>query len=109
MPHIRVRAVAKEKVQELSRALIPELSKALNSPEDNFTLEAVGSDFFFEGKPSAAYPFIEVLWFERPQELKDRAAAVITNHIKALTMAADVIVVFQVLDKESYYENGAHF
>lgn len=109
MPHIRVRAVAKEKVQELSRTLIPDLSKALSSPEDNFTLEAIHSDFYVGGKPNAAYPFVEVLWFERPQELQDKAAVLITNQLKVLTAAADIVVVFRVLDKKSYYENGSHF
>jgi phenylpyruvate tautomerase PptA (4-oxalocrotonate tautomerase family) len=109
MPHIRMRAIEKEVVQKLSKSLIPDLAQMLNSPEDNFTLELVATEFFQQGNTITSYPFIEVSWFSRPQEVKDRVASLITDQVRALTNAADIIVVFQILNKSTYYENGKHF
>lgn len=109
MPHLRIRAVQKEKMQQLSRSLIPELAKLLNSPEDNFTLELIASDFFHQGQETASYPFVEILWFARPQILQDQTARLITDQLRSLTQAVDIVVVFQTLEKSAYYENGNHF
>lgn len=109
MPHIRLRAIAQNHVQEISQDLIAELSALTGSPEDHFTLECVSSHFFFQGKKSEAFPFVEVLWFARPQEIQDSAADIITRIVRAKTQAADIVVIFTALTKNSYYENGKHF
>jgi phenylpyruvate tautomerase PptA (4-oxalocrotonate tautomerase family) len=109
MPHLRVRAVTENQIQKISESLIAELAQTLKSPEDNFTLELISSRFYEKSKPIDSYPFVEVLWFARPKEMQDLAAKLITDKIKSITQAQDVIVVFQVLEKASYYENGEHF
>lgn len=109
MPHIRIRAVKKDHVCQLSQSLAPELAQVMNTAEDNFTFEFIATEFFSQGQPSASYPFVEVLWFARSQEVQDASARIITAKVKALTGVEDVVVVFQVLEKSSYYENGQHF
>lgn len=109
MPHIRIRSLEKHLVEKLSLTLTSELAEALSTSEDNFTIELVSSEFFIEGKAILSYPFVEVLWFDRPQSIKDQCAKIITNQIRRLTNAEDIVVVFRNLNKESYYENLSHF
>ncbi len=109
MPHIRVRAVENKKIAELSKNLIPDLAKTIQTDVDNFTVESISTQFFVDGKEVSSYPFVEVLWFPRSQEIQDAAAKLITDQVRALTQAQDVIVIFTVLEKTAYYENGKHF
>lgn len=109
MPHIRVRAVDSKQVAELSKTLVPYLAKTIQTDIDNFTVESIGTSFFVGGKEVSSYPFIEVLWFPRSQDIQDAAAKVITDQVRALTQAQDVIVIFTALDRAAYYENGNHF
>ena len=109
MPHIRMRAVKKEHVQELSASLAKELAPAMKTAIDNFTFELVQTQFFSSGQETVYYPFVEVLWFARSQEVQDECASIITRQIKKIGRYEDVVVVFHVLLQESYYENGIHF
>ncbi len=109
MPHIRMRAVKKEHVQDLSASLAKELAPAMKTAIDNFTFELVQTQFFSSGQETVSYPFVEVLWFARSQEVQDECASIITRQIKKIGRYEDVVVVFQVLLQESYYENGIHF
>lgn len=108
MPHLRMRAITPEHVQTLSQDLLPELAKAIQTDEENFTFELVGTQFFHQGKPVTSFPLIEVLWFERPQEIQNKVAKIITEKVKTL-INDDIIVVFKKLNKEAYYENGTHY
>lgn len=103
MPHIRMRALSQEQAQKLSTTLVKGLSDLTKSPIDNFTLELVSTQYFTD-----SYPFVEVLWFSRPQEMQDQCAKFITEQIKAID-SRDVTVVFQILTATAYYENGKHF
>jgi hypothetical protein len=109
MPHLRFRAVTEAQVQTLSETLVSDLAMAMETSEDNFSFEYIGSRFFEKSKSTASYPFVEVLWFARSQEIQDRAAVLITDKVRKLTQAQDVVVIFQVLEKSAYYENGKHF
>ena len=48
------------------------------------TLECVPSQWVRDGQPEAGFPFVELVWFERPQEMQDAAAALITRHLKGV-------------------------
>lgn len=109
MPHIRFRALEETHVQALSDTLVGDLARALNTSEDNFTFELIGSRFFYRNKEVPAYPYVEVLWFARSPEVMQRMATIITDQVKAVSGAADVAVVFQVLPEADYFENGSHF
>lgn len=109
MPHLRFRALDEKHVQYLSESLVAPLAKAMNTTEDNFTFELVNTRFFYKKKEVESYPFVEVLWFSRGKEVQLRAAMVITDHVKVVSKAADVVVVFRALPEADYYENGQHF
>ncbi len=109
MPHLRFRALPEAAVQKLSSELPRELSVLLQTPMDNFTVERISTQFFKDGQPVEGDPMIEVLWFDRGQFLKDKCAQIITDLVRAQVSGVDIAVVFTVIPKESYFENGKHF
>lgn len=109
MPHVRMRSIKESDAAILSDSMVKDLAAIIQTSEDNFTFELVATKFFNKGTEVTSYPFIEVLWFERPQAIQDQCAKFITDKVKDLTRENDVVVVFLTLDKKSYYENGQHF
>jgi phenylpyruvate tautomerase PptA (4-oxalocrotonate tautomerase family) len=109
MPHIRIRGINPEQALKFSETFKAEAATIVNTSADNFTIELIETKFFHEGTIDPGYPFIEVLWFERPQEVKDRFATHITERMRRVTNAKDVAVLFVPLQKEDYFENGNHF
>jgi hypothetical protein len=81
----------------------------MNTTEDNFTFEHIGTRFFYRGEEVESYPFVEVLWFARSREIQQQAATIITGQVKAATNASDVAVVFRALPEADYFENGKSF
>lgn len=104
-----MRAVGAEHVSKLSLSLIDELAETMQTSADNFTFELIATEYFERGQPSPGYPFIEVYWFARSQEIQDLSAKIITEQIRALTKARDISVVFHTLNPKGYYDNGTHF
>lgn len=86
MPHLRFRGVKREEVKEISRELVDHLAEIVQCPRDWFTLEYIDTEFIFDGKETDGYPFVEVLWFDRGQEAKNRAGAVVTELIRRLSL-----------------------
>lgn len=109
MPHLRIRSLGSDQVANLSTSLVPDLAEITGAPIDNFTLELVPTQFFQDGKVVNSFPFVEVLWFERPQAIQDACAVLITKKVREVAPGQDVVVVFTKLAKNSYYENGMHF
>lgn len=110
MPHLRFRAVEPQLVQTLSKPLTDELQPHMDSPREDFTFEYIYTTFFQEGEVTPAYPFVEVLWFDRGQQVKDSVARIITSHLRAiLGEDVDVAVVFTPLEGSNYYDNGEHY
>ena len=104
MPHLRFRAVALETLQQVSGPLL-----AGGKPEF-VTMERVESSWIRNGEPEAGFPFVELHWFERPQEMQDAAARLITLHLKQV-LGEQTYVVVQVIPlvKSAYYSNGEHY
>ncbi|WP_305460398.1 DUF1904 domain-containing protein [Photobacterium leiognathi] len=111
MPHLRFRAVEFDTVKALSTELVDDLQPLMLCPREDFTLEHIPASFIFDGEVSDAYPFVEVLWFDRGQETQDKVAAVITAAVrKAVDNAEqDVAVIFTALTATAYYDNGQHY
>ena len=111
MPHLRFRAVEFDTVKALSTALVDDLQPLMSCPREDFTLEHIPASFIFDGEVSDAYPFVEVLWFDRGQETQDKVAAVITAAVrKAVDNAErDVALIFTALTATVYYDNGQHY
>ncbi|MBY6199509.1 DUF1904 domain-containing protein [Vibrio hangzhouensis] len=110
MPHLRFRAINPEMVKTLSQPLVDQLQPLMDCPREDFTIEHISSSFFFDGRQSSAYPFVEVLWFDRGQEVKDKVAGAITDQVRgALGEDYEVAVVFLPLNACDYYDNGEHY
>lgn len=110
MPHLRFRAVEPQTVQTLSKSLIDELEPHMACPREDFTFEYIYTTFFHEEEVSSAYPFVEVLWFDRGQETKDAVAKIITHQVRGIIGEdVDVAVIFTALEASSYYDNGQHY
>ncbi|MEJ2762883.1 DUF1904 domain-containing protein [Photobacterium sp. MCCC 1A19761] len=111
MPHLRFRAVEFDNVKAMSTALVDELQPLMACPREDFTVEHVSTTFIFDGEVSDAYPFVEVLWFDRGQAVQDQVAAVITRQVRDELEDADldVAVIFTSLSPAAYYDNGTHY
>ncbi len=109
MPHIRIRALNESIVKNLSRELPVELAGLMQTPVENFSVELISTEFFKDGEVVQGDPMIEVLWFDRGQEIQNKAAEKITELVRKQVSAEYISVVFINLAKENYYENGKHF
>ncbi len=108
MPQLKIRGVEVEKVCSFSKNLIDELEEIINCPRSYFTIEHMPSIFIADGNITEGYPFVEVLWFDRGQEVQDRTAVAITKAVHGAGYE-NVDVIFTALKENEYYENGSHF
>ncbi|OAN18757.1 hypothetical protein A3K86_07810 [Photobacterium jeanii] len=111
MPHLRLRALDAHAVQSISKEIVDELQPLMDCPREDFTIEHISSTFMFDGAVSKAYPFVEVLWFDRGQEVKDEVAKKLTALVRKAVNndEQDVAVIFSALTPASYYDNGEHY
>jgi hypothetical protein len=110
MPHFRFRAVEPQTVQSLSKILIDDLEALMKSPRADFTFEYIYTTFFHDGEVSAAYPFVDVLWFDRGQEIQDQVATIVTKRIREVVQQdVDVAVIFTAFNSSEYYDNAEHY
>lgn len=108
VPQLTIRGVKAEDVCKISRELIDELEALLECPRSYFTIECANAVFIADGEFTDGYPFVEIAWFDRGQEIQDRAAEIITRYIQDAGYK-NVDIYFKVLLKNNYYENGKHF
>lgn len=108
MPIIKIKAIPQNDVSKISKTLIDDLQKATQIPREHFTLEIPTSIYIVDGQVVDGPPMVEVFWFDRGQELQDQVAIILTHHIQSAGFQ-DVDVIFTILDRNRYYENGVHF
>lgn len=109
MPHIRMRGLKLETVNKISTGLLDGLTTIIECDRSWFTLEHIQTTFVQDGVISKGYPFIEVLWFDRGQKIKDSVAKFITASLEKEDDFPAITVIFTDLLGENYYENGEHF
>jgi Domain of unknown function (DUF1904) len=108
MPHLVIRGITIDQVKTISTPLVQELAELCTCGTDNFTLEVLQSTFVFDQKEVPGYPFIEVKWFERGQDIRDQFAQIVTKQVLSLGIP-EVEVAFTVFSESSYYANGKSF
>lgn len=64
--------------------VIDELIDAVKCPRDYFEIECIKSVAIRDGKIADVYPFVEVAWFDRGQEVQDTVAKIITDNIEKI-------------------------
>ena len=110
MPHIRVRGLPLEDLESVSDTLVETLAELTDTPNSHFTLEYQASVYLVMGGASPAYPFIEILWFDRGTEVKAKVAQAIDDLIRPLIEAGqDITTLFRDIKGGDYFENGEHF
>lgn len=105
MPHLIIRGIKPEQLCEISVPLVEELAVVCQCGTDNFTLEVLSTIGVFEGKIVPSFSFIEVTWFERGTEVRDRFAETVTKHVLSLGLP-EVEIAFVAYREDSYYING---
>ena len=108
MPQLIFKGISVNQVKKISTPLVKELADLCECETDNFSLEIPQSIFVFNDKEVQGFPFIEVKWFDRGQELQDQFAKIITNHVHSLDIN-EVEVAFSVFLEAAYYLNGKNF
>lgn len=108
MPQLKLRGVEVKDVCKISAGMVQEMQELLECPKNYFTLECINSTYIMDGEIVKAYPTVEIAWFDRNQEVQDAMAKIVTKYIH-LVGYKDVDVIFSVLEKKKYYENGEHF
>jgi hypothetical protein len=108
MPQLILHAYHVEDVCKNSHALIEQLAEVMDTPADWFTIEVMPSTFVFGNKVVQGAPKIEILWFDRGQNVQDKAALLIDKWSTALGYTG-LEMWFTPLEKSKYYENGEHY
>ena len=108
MPMLKFKAIEIEDVCAISKNLIDELQELIQCPRDYFSLSVDKYIYIKDGEFVKGEPIVEVSWFDRGQEIQDKAAKIITKYINSLEYQS-VDIIFFVLDESKYYENGEHF
>ena len=108
MPALRLKSIQGNKVCTIGKELIDELQELIQCPREYFSIEVEQSLFIKDGEFVEGSPVIEVFWFDRGQEIQDKAANIITKFVNLIGYVS-VDVIFHYLDKNRYYENGEHF
>ncbi|MGO0059263.1 DUF1904 family protein [Brevibacillus fluminis] len=105
MPHLLVRGVSVEQMKQISAPLVEELAAICQCGTDNFTIDVLSTTAVFAGSVVESFPFIEVAWFERGLETRDRFAHALSRHVRG-TGVAEIEVAFKTYREDSYYLNG---
>lgn len=108
MPILKFKAIEIEKLCIISKKLIDELEELIQCPRDYFNLSIDRSVYVKDGEIVKGEAVVEVSWFDRGQDIKDKAAKIITKYANSVGYK-NVDVIFYALDKSNYYENGEHF
>jgi len=108
MPALRLKAIDAKEASTVSKELVDELQALIQCPRDYFSIEVVQSKFIMDGMFVEGPAMVDVMWFDRGQDVQDKAAKIITKHINSIGYKS-VDVIFHPLDAKKYYENGEHF
>jgi hypothetical protein len=105
MPHLLFRGVSPEQIRNISKPLVAELANIYECPPDHILLENLHTTALFEGEVITSFPFVEVNWFDRGQNVQDQSALCIDRHIRSLGIA-EVEIAFRTYEPDSYYAGG---
>lgn len=106
MPQLLFRGVASDKLHEVSELLAADLAVICECGTDNFTMECLQTISVFGGSTNGeSFPFVEVGWFERGQEVRDRFADAVTHHLAQIGITESEVA-FRTFQEDSYYING---
>ncbi len=107
MPHLHIYNVDEALLLSASKRLTDRLQQAIGCERSWITLDLVASRQVADGQWRSGNPFVEVLWFSRPEAVREAVSAILSEELKGA--AAFVTTVFRELDPTLYYEDGKNF
>jgi len=107
MPQLTIRGIEKDILAKGTHQLVPKLAVAMQADEEDFTVDALSVESYYKGKSIATFPFIQVGWFDRGQDVQDACAKLIDEEFKALGVDA-LEIVFVAFERRCYYADGQH-
>ena len=108
MPQLLIKGATLEEIKSISKAMTDEMVDVLKCPRDYIVLEYVPATYVCDGEVTAGYPLVNVLWFDRGQDIQNKVAEIVTRYLKGFGYGT-VDVFFNVLEPSRYYENGSPF
>lgn len=108
MPQLTIRGIQPELVSQVSKILIPELAEILATTCDNFTIDIISTTSFYLGRTVETFPFIEIGWFDRGQEIQDATASLVDKAFKQVGVPS-LEIVFTIFNRTAYYADGQHY
>ncbi|CAM4487623.1 DUF1904 family protein [Paenibacillus tarimensis] len=105
MPQLTVRGIPSSLMAAISLPLVEELAILCECGTDNFTVDCIETASVMGGKRVDTFPFIEVAWFDRGRDVRDRFAEAISRHAR-LAGVAELEIAFKVYQPDAYYING---
>ncbi len=107
MPQLTIRGIEPRAIAAIAVPLVQELALVCECGTDNFTLDIlqVTTVSVTDGQQADTYPFIEVAWFERGQDVRDRFAETVTRHLRQGGVS-EAEIAFKVYAEAAYYVNG---
>lgn len=106
MPHLEIKNVEKKELVSKIGKLSKELTEVIGCPEDWITISYLENNITFVEGSDKTFDnvFVEIKWFNRPNEIKHKVSEIIYNIFAK--EGRDVMVNFVELIKEDYFENG---
>ncbi|MDF2961368.1 MAG: hypothetical protein K0S39_3103 [Paenibacillus sp.] len=108
MPQLNVRGISENQMSRVSSKLVEELALICECGTDNFLIDCIQTVSVFDGQRVDTYPFIEVAWFERGTETRDRVALALTRHLQSIGVM-ELEIAFKVYREDGYYINGRRY
>ena len=110
MPFFRFHFVESSRLAAVSRSLTDSIGEAIGCPRDHIVLEVIHSDYIGDGevKDGNDWPFVEVEYFERPREVQEAVAGIVSEALRRAGYP-NSDVYFRYLKPENYYENAKSF
>ncbi len=108
MPHIRVRGMYEEDVRKVAPKFVDQVERIVECPRDHISIELVPTVWISEAGACEAYPFVEMHWFDRGQDIQDQVASALTDAVMEEGFE-EVAVLFYALEEKKYYDNGEHY
>ncbi len=103
MPQLIFKGVKAEDVKKMSSTLPKILADVSNTPIDYFTLECPTTIYYRDGQVHTMYPLVEVVLFDRGQEMESKMAKEIANAVKDCGYKV-CEVYFMHIGNNDYYE-----
>lgn len=109
MPFFRFHFVEETRLAVVSRQMTDRIQEVVGCPREHIVLEVIRSVMVGdEGITGGEWPLVEVDYFERPREVQDALAGIISGCLREIGYV-NSDVHFRYLCAENYYENGVAY